>query len=67
MTIPPPGFKDTSPERTQGATSTTTSELPAFIKDLPTPVREKIDAIVQNDEDLTKQMAVIDALLMGTV
>ena len=87
MTIPPPGFKDTSPERliTAGldpgpsittlpgvgpgpsVSSLSGPDLPTLLMDLPTPVREKIDAIVQNEDDISKQMAVIDALLMGKI
>jgi len=62
MAMPPPEFKDrNSPSTCQ------CSESPSFMMDLPSPIREKIDAIVQNDEDLGNQMAIIDALVMGKI
>jgi hypothetical protein len=59
---PPPGFSDTAslPDRSLNSSS---DSLPAYIRDLPTSITEKIDALVMNDEDLISQMPAIEELL----
>ena len=53
MNAPPPGFGDD-----QGDTVT-------MVMDLPIPIRQEIDRIVMNDEELGEQLAAIDALMLG--
>ena len=40
-------------------------DIPAGLDDLPTPIREHIDRLVLNDEELGTQLAAIDALMIG--
>ena len=36
-----------------------------MIEDLPEDIRQRIDLLVQNDEELGSQLAAIDALVLG--
>lgn len=74
MTTPPQAFSDLSrlsPPQPQGAVGESAavvadlSILPESLLDLPTPIRDKIDALVHNDQDLGTQLSVIDALMLG--
>lgn len=38
---------------------------PENVADLPTPIKERIDALVHNDMEIGTQFAAMDALLLG--
>ena len=65
----PDSFTDRAAGKLTSLTSLTShvslESLPSDIVDLPTPIRDRIDALVQNDEDLGSQLAAIDALMFG--
>ena len=57
---PPAGFSDAHNVSTESGDS-----LPPGVNDLPPSIREKIDSMIANDEELGTQLAAIDALLIG--
>ena len=72
MTSPPAGFTDL--DQTHGLThdlihglihDTSMDSLPAGVNDLPPSIRDRIDSMIANDEELGTQMAAMDALMIG--
>lgn len=63
MTEPPPGFDD--PGALAGLGAEGVVELPPGLEDLPDDIRQKMDSMSLNDEELGSQLAAIDALLLG--
>ncbi len=67
------GFSDDgsyqgSPEQSTHGEVTTSepNDLPPELADLPAPIKDHIDQMVQNDQELGTQLAAIDALMLST-
>ena len=58
MSIPPPGFSDDFMLNGEEG-------LPESVADLPAAIREHIDAVIFNEQDLGGQLATIDALMLS--
>ncbi len=79
VNAPPPGFSDDSSsssgnsppqvsqvmDEIEGAGLPLGMNLPADLEDLPPSIRDRIDNLVMNDQELGNQLATIDALLLG--
>jgi hypothetical protein len=73
MALPPPAFIDPTPSTSNGKPTKLTelgedesvSCIPDLVVDLPMRIKERLDQMVNNDEELGTQLSAMDALLLG--